>query len=129
MANTDKFYINGQWATPASKETIDVHNAGTGAVMGKVPAGTEKDMNAAVDAARAAFDAWSQTPPAKRAEYLGKISAGLKARSDEIAKSIAQEVGMPIKLSGRIQAGLPIAVFGNYAKMLGEFKFEEQVGN
>ena len=64
-----------------------------------------------------------------RAEYLAKISAGLKARSDEIAKSIAQEVGMPIKLSARIQAGLPIAVFGNYAKMLDGFKFEEQVGN
>ncbi len=129
MANHDKFYINGQWATPSTKETIDVHNAGTGAVMGTVPAGAEKDMNAAVDAARAAFDAWSQTPPAKRAEYLSKISAGLKARADEIAKSIAQEVGMPIKLSARIQAGLPIAVFGNYAKLLGEFKFEEQVGN
>src|ERR1044071_1154152 len=36
---------------------------------------------------------------------------------------------MPIKLSARIQAGLPIAVFGNYAKMLGEFPFEEKVGN
>ncbi len=129
MANHDKFYINGQWAVPSGKETIDVHNAGTGAVMGSVPAGTEKDMDAAVDAARAAFDAWSQTAPAKRAEYLAKISAGLKARVDELAKTIAQEVGMPIKLAGRIQAGLPVATFGNYAKMAGEFKFEEQVGN
>jgi len=129
MANHDKFYINGQWAAPSTKETIDVHNAGTGAVMGTVPAGAEKDMNAAVDAARAAFDSWSQTPPAKRAEYLGKISAGLKARAQEIATSIAQEVGMPIKLSARIQAGLPIAVFGNYAKLGAEFKYEEQVGN
>ncbi len=129
MANHDKFYINGQWATPSTKETLEVHNAGTGAVMGTVPAGAEKDMNAAVDAARAAFDGWSQTPAAKRAEYLGKISAGLKARAEELAKTIAQEVGMPIKLAGRIQAGLPIATFGNYAKMAGEFKFEEQVGN
>ena len=129
MANHDKFYINGQWATPSTKDKIDVHNAGTGAVMGSVPAGCEKDMNAAVDAARAAFDSWSQTPAAKRAEYLGKISAGLKARVGELAKTIAQEVGMPIKLAGRIQAGLPVATFGNYAKMAGEFKFEEQVGN
>lgn len=129
MANHDKFYINGQWATPSTKETIEVHNAGTGAVMGTVPAGAEKDMNAAVDAARAAFDNWSQTPAAKRAEYLGKISAGLKARAEELAKTIAQEVGMPIKLAGRIQAGLPIATFGNYAKMAGEFAFESQVGN
>ncbi len=129
MANHDKFYINGQWATPSTKETIEVHNAGTGAVMGSVPAGGEKDMNAAVEAARAAFDGWSQTPAAKRAEYLGKISAGLKARAEELAKTIAQEVGMPIKMSARIQAGLPIATFGNYAKMAGEFAFESQVGN
>jgi acyl-CoA reductase-like NAD-dependent aldehyde dehydrogenase len=129
MANHDKFYINGQWAAPSTQGTIEVHNAGTGAVMGTVPAGGEKDIDAAVAAARAAFDGWSQTPPAKRAEYLGKISAGLKARAEELAKTIAQEVGMPIKLAGRIQAGLPIMTFGNYAKMTGEFKFEEQVGN
>ena len=130
-ANTiqDKFYINGQWVAPSTTGTIDVHNAGTGAVMGSVPAGGEKDIEAAVAAARAAFEAWSQTPPATRAEYLGKISAGLKARAAELAGTIAQEVGMPIKLAGRIQAGLPIATFGIYAKMAGEFKFEEQVGN
>ncbi len=129
MANTDKFYINGQWATPSTKGIIEVHNAGTGAVMGTVPAGEESDMNAAVDAARAAFDSWSQTPAPKRAEYLGKISAGLKTRVDELAKTIAQEVGMPIKMANRIQASLPVMTFGNYAKMGGEFKFEEQVGN
>ena len=129
MANHDKFYINGNWVAPSTKESIEVQNAGTGEIMGSVPAGGEKDIDAAVNAARAAFDAWSQTPPAKRAEYLGKISAGLKARAEELAKTIAQEVGMPIKLSGRIQAGLPIANFANYAKMAAEFKYEEQVGN
>ena len=129
MANTDKFYINGQWATPSTKGKIDVHNAGTGAVMGTVPAGEAEDMEVAVAAARAAFDSWSQTPAATRAEYLGKIAAGLKARAQELANTIAQEVGMPIKMAARIQAGLPIATFGNYAKMAGEFAFESQVGN
>ena len=119
MANHDKFYINGQWATPSTKGILEVHNAGTGAVMGSVPAGEVSDMNAAVDAARAAFDGWSQLPAAKRAEYLGKIAAGLKARVEEIAKTIAQEVGMPIKMANRIQASLPVATFSNYAKMAG----------
>ncbi len=129
MQVRDKFYINGQWVAPSGTDSMEVHHAGTGAVMGSVPAGTEKDMNAAVAAARAAFDAWSQTPAAVRGEFLAKISAGLKARVDELGKTMAQEVGMPIKLSGRIQAGLPILTFGSYAKMAGEFKFEEQVGN
>jgi len=129
MLNRDKFFIGGQWVAASTKETIDVHNAGTGEVMGKVPAGGEKDIQAAVAAARAALEGWSQTAVEKRAEYLEKISAGLKARAEELAKLIAQEVGMPIKLAGRIQAGLPIANFANYAKLVKGFKFEETVGN
>jgi betaine-aldehyde dehydrogenase len=129
MILRDKFFINGQWTVPSSKETIDVHNAGTGEVMGKVPAGTEKDVDAAVAAARAAFEGWSATPAAKRAEYLQKISDGLKARAAELGATIAQEVGMPIKLAGRIQAGLPIANFSNYSKLLNDYSFENRVGN
>ncbi len=129
MLVRDKFLIGGQWVAPSVRETIDVHNAGSGAVMGRIPAGGEKDAQAAVAAARAALDAWSRTSVEKRSEFLQKISDGLKARADELAKTIAQEVGMPIKLAGRIQAGLPIANFANYAKLVREFAFEERVGN
>jgi aldehyde dehydrogenase (NAD+) len=129
MLVRDQFYIGGQWVAPSSRETIDVHNAGTGEVMGRVPAGTEKDIGAAVAAARSAFDSWSQVAAEKRAEYLEKISAALKARADELARTIAQEVGMPLKMAGRIQAGLPIANFANYGKILKDFSFEERVGN
>jgi aldehyde dehydrogenase (NAD+) len=129
MLKRDKFFIGGQWVAPSTQAAIDVHNAGTGEVMGSVPAGGEKDIQAAVAAARAALEGWSQTPVEKRAEFLEKISAGLKARAEELAKLIAQEVGMPIKLAGRIQAGLPIANFANYAKLVKAFKFEETVGN
>ena len=129
MLVRDKLFIGGRWVAPSSKDTIDVHNAGTGAVMGRIPAAGEKDVDAAVAAARAAFDAWSGREPSSRAEFLEKISQGLKARADEIAKTIAQEVGMPLKMSARIQAGLPIANFANFSKILKEFKFEERVGN
>jgi acyl-CoA reductase-like NAD-dependent aldehyde dehydrogenase len=129
MFNRDKFYIGGQWVAPAASESIDVHNAGNGEIMGRVPAGGEKDADAAVKAATEAFIGWSQTPVEKRAELLEKISSGLKARADEIAKTIAQEVGMPLKMSARIQAGLPIANFANYAKLLRDFQFEQRVGN
>ena len=129
MSLRDRFFIGGAWVAPSGKETIDVHDAGTGAVMGRVPLGDEKDVDRAVAAARDAFEAWSSTPSAERASYLEKISANLKARADEIARLIAQEVGMPIKLSARIQAGLPIANFANYAKLVREFQFEQRVGN
>src|SRR6185503_7142635 len=126
MLVKDKLFIGGQWIAPAGRESIDVHNAGNGEVMGRVPAGSEKDADAAVRAARAAFDGWSATPAEKRAEFLERISAGLKARADELAKTIAQEVGMPLKMSSRIQAGLPIA---NFAKLVREFQWENKVGN
>ena len=129
MLNRDKFYIGGQWVAPSGKESIEVHNAGNGEIMGRVPAGGERDADAAVRAAREAFIGWSETPVDQRAEFLEKISSGLKARADEIAKTIAQEVGMPIKMSARIQAGLPIANFANYAKLLKAFQFEQKVGN
>ncbi|MGQ0512241.1 MAG: aldehyde dehydrogenase family protein [Betaproteobacteria bacterium] len=129
MILRDKLFIGGLWVSPSARDAIDVHHAGTGEVMGKVPAGTEKDIEAAVAAARAAFEGWSTTPAEKRAEYLQKISDGLKARADELAKTIAQEVGMPVKMAARIQAGLPIANFANYAKIAREFKFEDRVGN
>src|SRR3970282_1000829 len=118
MLVRDKFFIGGQWVSPSGKETIDVHNAGTGEVMGRVPAGGAEDIDAAVRAARTAFESWHQVPPEKRAEYLEKISAHLKARGEERAKTFAQECGMPLKMAGRTQAGLPIANFANYAKLL-----------
>jgi acyl-CoA reductase-like NAD-dependent aldehyde dehydrogenase len=129
MLTRDKLFIGGHWVAPSTKETIDVHSAGTGEVMGKIPAGGDRDIDAATAAAHAALEGWSRTPAGKRGEVLQKISDGLKARGDEIAKTIAQEVGMPIKLAGRIQAGLPIANFANYARIAREFKFEERVGN
>jgi len=129
MLVRDKLFIGGRWVAPSGGEMIDVHNAGTGEVMGRVPAGNAKDVDSAVAAARGALDKWSATSPSVRAELLEKISGSLKARADELAKTIAQEVGMPLKLAGRIQAGLPIANFANFAKLLKEFVFEERVGN
>jgi aldehyde dehydrogenase (NAD+) len=129
MRVQDKLFIGGRWVAPSGNQTIEVHNAGTGEVMGRIPAGTAKDIDAAVAAARGAFEKWSKTDPVQRAEFLEKISAGLKARAEELARLIAQEVGMPLKLAGRIQAGLPIANFSNYSKILKDFRFEERVGN
>ncbi len=129
MYNRDSFYINGRWAAPSSTKTIDVINASTEQVMGRIPEGNEQDAESAVAAARAAFDAWSNTPAAERGDYLKKIQDGLKTRSEELARIIAGEVGMPLKLSSIIQVGSPIANFGYYAKLAKEFQWEETTGN
>ena len=125
----DKIYINGRWIPSLSSRTLAVINAATEETMGQVPDGTVEDVAAAVAAARDAFDAWATTPIETRAGYLEKISAGLTARTDEIARSITGEVGMPLKMSQRIQAGLPPLVMASYAKLVREYQFEEKIGN
>jgi len=129
MQIRDRLYIGGQWVAPASTGTLTVVSPSTEEVLATIPAGTIEDADRAVRAARGAFDAWSTTAPSQRAEFLRKIHDGLKARQDEIARDIASEVGMPLKMASRIQANLPILSFGLYAKLATEFAFEEKVGN
>jgi aldehyde dehydrogenase (NAD+) len=129
MLLRNQLFIGGAWVAPSGRETIEVHNAGNGQVMGRVPLGDAQDVERAVAAARSALDSWSATPPEQRSQFLETISLGLKARADELARLIAQEVGMPLKMSARIQAGLPIANFLSYSKITREFAFEQKVGN
>jgi len=129
MQIRDKLYIGGRWVSSASSALIDVYSASTEEVIGRVPAGTREDTNAAVAAARGAQDAWSRITPAERATYLAKIHDGLKARADEIARTISAEVGTPLKMAQRIQASLPQSSFALYASLVSEYAFEEQIGN
>lgn len=129
MQIKDRLYIGGQWVAPASADTLSVVSPSTESVIATIPAGTGEDVERAVRAARGAFDAWSTTSPGKRSEYLQGIHEGLKSRQDEIARDIATEVGMPLKMASRIQANLPILSFGMYAKLASGFAFEEKVGN
>ena len=129
MQQRDKLFINGKWVAPQGKGVIEVIHSATEAVMGTIPEGSAADAEAAVAAARAAFDGWAATPVAKRAEYIQKIADGLKARGEELAQLIAGEVGMPIKLARAIQVGGPVFNWGNFAKLTAKFEFEEQVAN
>lgn len=129
MHQRDQLYINGRWTAPHGAGRIDVISASTEEVMGRIPEGDEHDADAAVRAARAAFEAWAATPPAERAAYLQKIADGLKARQAELAQLIAGELGMPLKLASMIQVGTPIANFGYYAKLATSHAWEEKVGH
>jgi acyl-CoA reductase-like NAD-dependent aldehyde dehydrogenase len=129
MIERKQLYIGGRWTAPASTNTLEVTDSNTGEVWATVPEGTPADADAAVAAARAAFDGWSQTAPARRAEYIRRIADGVKARSDELARAIATEVGMPLKLSTIVQVGGPVAAWANYATLASEFEYEARVGN
>src|SRR3954452_8490232 len=108
-----QLYIGGQWVDPSGDKTIDVVNATTEEVMGRIPEGTAEDVDRAVTAARAAFDAWSQVPAVDRAELCAAVAVCLQDRAAEIGALISQEMGMPIGLSVPVQAGLPTMTFGS----------------
>ena len=129
LRNHHCFYINGAWVEPASVNTIEVVNATTEEVMGRIPAGTAADAHRAVAAAKAAFPAWSATTVETRAAYLEQIAAKLTERKAEIAELIAQELGMPLPMANAVQAGMAIGDVSLNAKVLREFQFEEQIGN
>jgi aldehyde dehydrogenase (NAD+) len=125
----DKLYIGGEWVDPSGDETIDVMNASTEEVMGRIPQSTSADVDRAVAAARKAFETWSETTLVERADLMRAIAGALAARGDEIASTIAQELGMPIGLSKAIQAGLPTMTFTSMPGLLEEVAWEQEVGN
>ena len=122
-------YINGAWVPPSSDASLEVRNAATEEVIARVPAGTSDDVELAVRAARAAFGSWAATPVEQRSVFLQNVAGALAARADEIARIITAEVGMPLKLSQRIQAALPPQVMESYARLAREYRFEERVAN
>ena len=122
-------YINGEWTDAESDEKLDVINSTTEEVIARIPQGTVNEADRAVAAAKAAFDAWSQTPVAERTGWLRKIHEKMEKRQEEIAKIISQEVGMPFKLSNIVQAGGPIKEIAAFADIADNYAFEEKIGN
>ncbi|HMI81274.1 MAG TPA: aldehyde dehydrogenase family protein [Solirubrobacterales bacterium] len=125
----DKVFIGGEWVEPNGGDPIEVVNATTEEVMGTIPACSPEDADRAVAAARGAFEGWAATPREERAGYLEAIAAGLGERAEEIAATITQELGMPLKLSQIIQVGLPTSQFAAMPKLMEEVAWEEEIGN
>jgi betaine-aldehyde dehydrogenase len=125
----NKFFINGEWVTPHATATIDVFNPATDEALGVIPDADAADVNRAVAAARDAQAQWSVISPAVRADFIERICAGLKARTEELTDLIAADIGMPRKMGRRMQVGLPIQILEVCARHAREFVFEERVGN
>lgn len=125
----DRVFIGGEWVEPRGAEPIEVVNPTTEEVIGMIPACSQEDADRAVAAAREAFEAWSQTTREERAGYLTAIAAGLNERGDEIAATITQELGMPLKLSRIIQVGLPAAQIASMPTLMEEIAWEEEIGS
>ncbi|MEV4481903.1 aldehyde dehydrogenase family protein [Micromonospora coxensis] len=128
LARTD-FYLDGRWVAASGADTIEVQNPATEEVIASVPAGSAADVDRAVAAARAAFDGWAGAAPADRAKALHRLHGALAARAEEIARTVALELGTPLKVATRVQAGLPLTVLRGYVDLAGRAPAEHTVGN
>lgn len=123
----DKLFIDGSWVEPAGHRMLDVEDPSTGELAGRVPLGTQADVDRAVAAARRAFDTgpWSRMRPADRSQAIGRLCDCLESRVTELAEVITSEVGTPISLSTMVQAGAPVMFLRYYADLAGSFAFED----
>lgn len=93
----DKLFIGGKWTKPSTSDVIEVRCPATGEYVGKVPMAAAADVDAAVAAARAAFDngPWPSTPPHERAAVIAAAVKMLAERKDLFTKLLAAETGQP----------------------------------
>ncbi|WYP27678.1 NAD-dependent succinate-semialdehyde dehydrogenase [Alkalihalobacillus sp. FSL W8-0930] len=90
------FYINGEWIGEELEKT-DVYNPATGEVVDQVPKGGEREAKAAVDAAHGAFPEWAAKTAYERSELLEKWHALIEEHQDELARTMTEEQGKPLK--------------------------------
>ncbi|MES2664817.1 MAG: aldehyde dehydrogenase family protein [Pseudomonadota bacterium] len=95
-ANMLKFYINGAWVEPASQTRMGVENPATEEIVAEVALGNQADIDAAIAAARAAFDVWTVRPVGERIAIVKRILEVYNARAEEFAQVMSTEMGAPI---------------------------------
>lgn len=93
-------YIDGHWVRPASNAAIDMICPSDGHVVGQIARGNAQDIDAAVAAARRAFDGeWGRTTATERGRLLSRLGLAILAHQEELAQLEANDTGKPLKLA------------------------------
>ncbi|WP_454691634.1 aldehyde dehydrogenase [Achromobacter aloeverae] len=125
VPHPDRFYIGGSWVQPATAETFSVINCATEQEVVRVAKAVEADVDAAVKAARVAFDhgPWPRMTPQERAVYLRKIAEKIQAVEDDFARIWTTETGTLYSGAKGFIGPLMQATFTAYADMASTFPF------
>ena len=123
----DAFFIDGTWAAPATSARLQVVSPHSEQVVATVPAGSAADIDAAVAAARRAFDEgpWPRMSPHERIAVLEVFSGLYAARMQEMAELITIEMGSPISFSQLAQAPAPWMQIEAFLAIARDFAWEE----
>jgi aldehyde dehydrogenase (NAD+) len=123
-----KHYINGQWVDSIGGKRHEVISPSTEEPCTEITLGTKADVDAAVAAARAAFKTFSQTTREERIALMERIVEEYKKRGEDLARSMANEMGAPVSFAQMAQVGAGIGGFMGTIAALKDFQFKEQHG-
>jgi aldehyde dehydrogenase (NAD+) len=111
-----RHFVDGRWLTPRDEALFDVYEPGHGTVLTRAAHAGAKEVDAAVKAARMAFEgSWGKMPPAERGKYLFRIARRIQERSRELAVFESRNNGKPIRESRDFDVPLAAAHFFYYA--------------
>jgi len=92
-------FVSGRFCPPISGEYLDNVDPATGEVYSKVAAGDQRDVDAAYEAARVAFDGWSRTPAAERCRVMSRVADLIERDLDKLAMAECVDNGRPLALA------------------------------
>src|SRR5258705_2332619 len=128
MVNRMQFYIDGAWVDPVVKKSTPVVNPATEEAMYEVALGSKADVDKAVAAAKRAFGTFSHTTREERVALLTKVIEIYKTRMKDIGAAVSDEMGAPLPMAERLQAGAGLGHIQSTLDVLKNYHFEENVG-
>jgi len=129
MVNRMQFYIDGAWVDPVVKKSTPVVNPATEEAMYEIALGSKADVDKAAAAAKRAFETFSQTTREERVALLEKIIGIYKNRLKDIGASVSDEMGAPLPMAEKLQAGAGLGHLMTTLEVLKNYQFEEPVGS
>jgi aldehyde dehydrogenase (NAD+) len=130
MIERRDFYIGGRWVAPAAPRDLEVIDPSTEEPCAVISLGGQADTDAAVAAARAAFEAWAfDTPPAERRRLVERLFAIYESRAEEMARAISLEMGAPIDMAREQQAPCFTWHARNFLTAFDRFAFVRPLGD
>ncbi|GAB2648594.1 aldehyde dehydrogenase [Nocardia goodfellowii] len=123
----DSLFIGGRWTAPTSSERLQVLSPATVEPVGSVPVVERADVDAAVAAARQAFDSgpWPQTPPEERAQVLTRAARLIEERSADLVAALTAEMGAPQMFAMMLNQIPATAALDTYAGLAKSFPWSE----
>ncbi|MDA8869927.1 aldehyde dehydrogenase family protein [Rhizobiaceae bacterium] len=127
MLDRREFYIDGEWVAPQEGKDFPVIDPSTEDAFATISLGGQKDTDAAVAAAKAAFETFSKTTKAERLALMRSIQEVYTRRSDEMGETISREMGAPIDMAKSSQSGTGTSHIAAFIEVLEAFEFEHSL--